>query len=268
MNHESNSSVPRREPRSSSPPVGLEGRRIHSLDSPMPGTPVPDPNKQRFRDTVAEHSIETPESPMSISSLPDHSSPSGHDGTHKNMPPTTPRRRSHALIVPRTGNGFAHQPSEDEGLEERLHPQPSPPLLMAPPTTVLEDIRHRGILLQHRAWYIYHQNVDTALFLVRFALFVVKMYSFSQLCWPYMAKPSVGLPLVSLAALDLGLPQRQELIRWRSQSLGYRAGGLGRLNSGWSVTSLLLVVHFAVLASIQQWGSVCAGLSGDYKGYW
>ncbi|KAK8075641.1 hypothetical protein PG997_010304 [Apiospora hydei] len=231
MNHESNSSVPRREPRSSSP-------------------------------------SKRPNPPCLYPASPDHSSPSGHDGTHKNMPPTTPRRRSHALIMPRTGNGFAHQPSEDEGLEERLHPQPSPPLLMAPPTTVLEDIRHRGILLQHRAWYIYHQNADTALFLVRFALFVVKMYSFAQLCWPYMAKPSVGLPLVSLAALDLGLPQRQEVIRWRSQPLGYRAGGLGRLNSGWSVTSILLVVHFAVLASIHRWGSVCAGLSGDYKAYW
>ncbi|KAK8064566.1 hypothetical protein PG994_007204 [Apiospora phragmitis] len=235
----------------------------------MPGTPVPDPNKQRFRDTVAEDSIASPESPLSISSLPDPSSPSNHDGElQKHMPPTTPRRRSHALIVPRAANVFARQPSEDEGAEDHHHSQPSPPLLMAPPTTVLEDIRHRGILLQHQVWYVYHQNADTALFLVRFALFVVKMYSFAQVCWPYMAKPSVSLPLVSLAALDLGLPRRQDLIRWRQQSTGYRSGGLGRLNNGWSVTSILLVIHFTVLASIQRWGSACAGLSSDYKAYW
>ncbi|KAK7914030.1 kinase-like domain-containing protein [Apiospora marii] len=268
MNQESNATVPRREPRSSSPTVGLEGRRIHNLDSPMPGTPVPDPNKQRFRDTAAEGNIETPESPMSISSLPDHSPPSSHDGMHKHMTPTTPRRRSHALIIPRAANGFAHQPSEDEGAEEHHHSQPSPPLLMAPPRTVLEDITHKGILLQHRACYIYHQNADTILFLVRFALFVVKMSSFAQICWPYMAKPSVSLPLVSLAALDLGLPRRQDLIRWRPQSTGYQTGNLGRLNKSWSVTSILLVIHFAVLASIHRWGSVCAGLSGDYKAYW
>ncbi|KAK7999520.1 serine/threonine-protein kinase iks1 [Apiospora arundinis] len=224
MNHESNSTGPRREPRSTSPPVGLERGRIHSLDSPMPGTPVPDPTSR----ITARH----------LAMMP---------GRKKQAAPINARRRSHALIIPRVGNGFAHQPSEDEGAEHHLHTQPSPPLLMPPPTTVLEDIRYRGVLLLHRVWYLYHQNADTVLFLVRFALFVIKMSSFSQLCSPYMVKASVSLPLVSLAALDLGLPRRQGLVRWRPQITGYQAGGLAHLNSGWSVTSILLVVHFAVL---------------------
>ncbi|KAK8133056.1 hypothetical protein PG999_001229 [Apiospora kogelbergensis] len=185
MNHESNSTGPRREARPVSPPVGLERGRVHNLDSPIPGTPVPDPSKQRLRDTMAEESIETPESPMSISSLPDHSPTSSHDGgSQKHVGPSTSRRRSHALIMPRTGNGFAHQPSEDEGAENHHHPQPSPPLLMAPPTTVLEDIRYRGILLLHRMWYVYHVLVRPTL---------LAIYGESE-CWPASGQPGCSGP--------------------------------------------------------------------------
>jgi hypothetical protein len=138
-------------------------------------------------------------------------------------------RHSHSMTLSRSQDGYSralsrspertsHKPSNvitvdrrqsvdqdiDEGDSDTDHSRPltSPPLLMAPPTTFFGDIRYRASLLLHRA----SQDIDSLGTIARLALFLVKMATLQQVCWPYSVARLVGACLFTAAAAELVVP--------------------------------------------------------------
>ncbi|CRK16743.1 hypothetical protein BN1708_002968 [Verticillium longisporum] len=249
--------------RSSSPSMGLPGRRVQNLDSPMPpNTPVPDPQKSQSFDRSTRRpsvlsSIETSDvvqprprlqngfrrdsnSPSRQRAQPIVSSPSRED-----FPPMTP------------------EPTSSEGTASR---RPSisaiPPLLMAPPTTWRGDIQHKLVLAGHYGSQLACLSEASAPLLLRLGIFFGKLATLARPCWPYMFNPWIGASLIALAALDLGILDA----RSRRGSMHDRAGWIGqRRNTVDSLgtrevrtSALLLLLHFAVLWTAQRWAPLCA----------
>lgn len=258
MNHESNLGGLWREARSN-PPISIHEHRIQSLDSPMPpGTPVPDLKKHRFRDSLAEETT----SPESVASpLPGHSPQATlQNSLQKHSAPSSPRHR-HAVALSRAPDGLPSPPGASDADVPSAHAQASPPLLMAPPTTWLEEMRHKTALAQHHLYRIYLVNADGVVFLIRLAFFLLKMASLARICWPFMVRLEIGAPLMGVAAMDLGMPHRGLLVaEHRGGSRMPLGAGPSRWRWGWGVSSVLLVLHFAVIWTVWRWDSSCAGL--------
>lgn len=72
----------------------------------------------------------------------------------------------------------------------------SPPLLMAPPRTILEEVNFRWNQVSHAL------GQPTPPFF-RFLLFVFKMIALARACWPNSFNLAVGGALVIAAAIDL-----------------------------------------------------------------
>lgn len=140
-------------------------------------------------------------------------------------------------------------------------PTPPPPMLMAPPMTWSDGLRQRGLLAQYHLLLYVHRNAESVGFLFRATLFLAKMATLSRPCWPFMARWSVGAPLVVVAGLDLGLPGGS------GGSSGNRNGRRAPQQSalswrwGWRVSVLLLVLHMVVLWVAAQSEVLCAGSS-------
>ncbi|KAK0725207.1 kinase-like domain-containing protein [Lasiosphaeris hirsuta] len=300
MKSESGLDVATRGPRSSSPTgIGLNGRRIQSLDSPMPpGTPVPDPTKHATVTASSDEDLPIPNEghspqPTTNNILQKHITPQ----------PSTPRHRghnhSHSLTLSRSQDGYtrngSHSPERVIGLRAPVlngtasSPMSSPatittPLLMPPPTTRLEQIRHSGVLTWYRAarWLQYNATASGSLF--RLVLLGVKLYSLSWLCWPYTSNLGVLGSVFVLAALDLWTPSGEEqygLGRRGSRGMvGMGIGGMGDLGHehlpagagrwlwGWRRSCTLLAMHFLVLWVTSRSGLLCAAARPEQWADW
>lgn len=119
---------------------------------------------------------------------------------------------------------------------------------MAPPDSQATTFSHKLEIIVFRAWNLMQPLAPTLGYFVRLAIFVAKMISLARPCWPYMVSLRVGVPLVAVAALDLGLPQ-----------LG-TAYSYSRSRRTWGIaTSLaLLALHFSVLWMTPGWANLCA----------
>ncbi|KAI5918668.1 kinase-like domain-containing protein [Camillea tinctor] len=273
MNHESNNL--HGGPRSSSPHIGLHNRRIQSLDSPMPpGTPAPEPLKHS-RDGDADTSEDdfTSADDDTTSFLSPH--PSSQNLLQKYPAPTTPRHRPQALTLSRGQDELVRSsPTRVRALGTTTHTQPSPgihtPLLIAPPPGgPLGVLRQQAVLSQHQLFYFLGSHGDSILFLVKFALFLVKMTSLAKVCWPFMVSLGVGVPLICIAGIDLAIPS------YRAVILDGREGSSRALSPaesfrwrwGWRITFSLLLFHCLALWAVSQWGVLCAATQDDWL-YW
>ncbi|ORY67010.1 kinase-like domain-containing protein [Pseudomassariella vexata] len=258
MNLESNTGGLRREGRSMSPPVGLRGRRVQNLDSPMPpGTPIADPLKKRFRDTAAEEVISSPDTPSSP--LRNKPPETPRQSLKKDPNRTSPRYRPHAMALSRSEDGYRRSAPDLGTTDSILAPTPSPPLLMPPPTTFLGRTQHRALVAYHQLDHFYHANAESIVFPLRLSFFLIKMASLARLCWPYMVNLGIGSTLTGIAAMDLGMPHSCAF------ELSYERMSQRRVHAGFSrwrwderVSFALLLVHFAVVWSISRWSVLCA----------
>jgi len=234
-----------RGPRSSSPPIGLAGRRIQNLDSPMPpGTPVPDHSRHA---KVTSSSDEDLPSTLDTKSSPQ---PTPSNVLQKRILAQTqgsPRHRglnSHADTLPlalshstdgysRNGSHSPERPAavglrgsrlahgRNNSFTNPLSPGTSPvgittPLLMPPPTTRLEQMRHQAALTQYRAVQWFHSNSNTTGTLMRLLFLGVKLLSLSWVCWPYSTNTGVLASVFLLASLDLWSPSNVVQVKSRN----------------------------------------------------
>jgi len=173
----------------------------------------------------------------------------------------SPARRPHPLATVDNPNDYEaveDEPSPSEHYHDLTHREEvrSPPLLMAPPRSILEEARHRmGVM----TFYLLSQlglERDTVNYTVRLSFFLAKVVSLAQSCWPYMTKMEVAIPLIILAALDLKVPESTNFTLARRNHRGEiefgpsRARGLGQ-------STALFVLHVGVLWLARQWDDLC-----------
>lgn len=206
------------------PSIGLAGRRIQDLDSPMPpNTPVP--GQSPLPSSADLPSLTTPPRTdhrhAKVSSSPDEDLPLS-DGyapvsdTHPNGTsdhrPHHMRTMSQSLTLSRSRDRVSSSPDLGLGPVSRngsvVSPQPSPPaittpLLMPPPSTRLEQMKHRAVLTRYHAGRWLDANGLSLGVLLRLAFLGVKIFSMSWACWPYASNISVLTSVFTLAVLDL-----------------------------------------------------------------
>lgn len=262
-------------PRSASPPVGVRGRRIQNLDSPVPpSTPVPEPTKQAHAASPTRDGING-----SPSSSRDEASP--QPGSYNSLQRhSAPRHRATAMAASRSQEAYTREVDETAVAASGGSRLPSPadtPLLMAPPTTFLGEAQHTILLVHHRALSILQQNHESVTFLLRLLLFLAKMASLIRPCWPYTVEPGIGAFLIIAAGLDLGGPGSQA-VRMRAWDNGVNHNHHDRQPStglaiafaappvdngrwrwwGWRASLGLVALHFAVLWTASRRGVLCA----------
>ena len=165
-------------------------------------------------------------------------------------------RRS-SLVTPAVSVSDA---SEAE-MHERRNSQ-SPPLLMPPPSTAADALRRRVTVLIIRLMNFAGPHSPLLSYIFRLSLFGIKVTTLLRPCWPVMAQLNVAIPLIGVAALDLGLPQVTSyppmLIQGHGDyfSNGPRAWGLG-------MSLILLVLHFTVLWVASGWETLCVARQHD-----
>lgn len=242
------------------PALSINGNRVQSLDSPAaPSTPVPG-SRQRQRPNSPDNFQSIDE--WSGSSQRDKSPSTGVRGMRQDQAhPAGPRHRaSHSMVISRSQDR-ARSPAVandvHEQLEETERESFSPPLLMAPPGTVSRIMGSRLGGLFFRVMTISGLHLPLLSYIGRLTIFLAKMASLTRPCWPFIVNSQIGIPLVAVAALDLGLPQltRPLLVTGPDhRSLipsGAYAWGLG-------TSLLLLAFHFIVLWMASESRALCA----------
>jgi hypothetical protein len=165
---------------------------------------------------------------------------------------TTRHRHNHSMTLSRSHNGYSRalsrsperrnpNPNGNLSLDrhhnvdhdtdhrdpdsdiDHTHPLTSPPLLMAPPTTLLGDLRHRAALLLHRA----SQRTERLAKIAKLALFLLKMATLQQVCSPYSVGRIVGACLFAAASVELVVPwlSGQEVSSPRQPAMGVSPKG-------------------------------------------
>ncbi|KAK3388777.1 kinase-like domain-containing protein [Sordaria brevicollis] len=228
MKNESSLDGVGRESQGSVPSIGLAGRRIQDLDSPLPpSTPVPgqstassssdapsltDPPKADHR-----HAKVTPfpdeDLPLSV----DGYSPASdaYQNGSPNQRPHHTRTHSQSLTLSRSrdtpspehqSSQFGLGPVSRNGSVVSQTPSPpaiTTPLLMPPPSTRLEQMKHRAVLTQYHAGRWLEANGPPLGVLVRLAFLGIKIFSLSWTCWPYASNLGILTSVFALAILDL-----------------------------------------------------------------
>ncbi|KAK4166820.1 kinase-like domain-containing protein [Cladorrhinum sp. PSN259] len=270
-------------PNSNPSSIGLAGRRIQNLDSPMPpSTPVPDPAKQARVNSVAD---EGDDNPSPLSCYPP--APPGQLVQTRTNPfeqpasSTVRQRRSHnSLVLTRSAS---HSPERARRNGSAVSPPlPSPiaittPLLMAPPTTRLERVRNEAVLVQYKVARWWEMN-DVIL---RLTLLGLKISSLSWTCWPYSASMGFIATLFGLAVTDLVDLGGNGYVNGGSPRLGNGSIHGTIINStdrqhqwhwlrGWRRSLLLLTLHFVVLGTFSKYhaGLLCAAPMAAKYGGW
>lgn len=253
--------------RSASPSsLGIQGRRVQSLDSPVvPGSPVPDPHKQQRYDRPGRSSNEV----VGAADVVDDPATTlrNRDALRRNSDITALRPFARPAVSSPSRDRFSspERPALDEQQQRSVSPHrpfadAAPPLLMAPPRTWSADLLWRASL----AWFFLARLAtdggDPLPHLVRLAGFIAKVLTLSRPCWPYTISPWVGGMLVALAAFDLGVgdtPRRRNshvvVARWQDR------GQQSALSAPHARASLLLAsAHFAILWAAGRWVPLCA----------
>ncbi|KAI0473558.1 kinase-like protein [Xylariaceae sp. FL0804] len=271
INNESNLGGLRGGTRSASPSPGLHIRRIQSLDSPLvPGTPQPGPSKARHgamtpeddspsADETGSPAVDDSPQPTWENSLQKYSSPTG---TPRHPPQTMALTWSQDRLHP-SHLGRSHG---TRNAQSHLAPTAQTPLLMPPPTGPFGALKQQARLSWHYLSHRGHSHADQLVFLLRFGLFLVKVASLAEICWPFMISLGVGLPLAGLAGLDLGLQSGGGFASGLHREHGSRSSASAAPSSsmwGWRVSCALLVLHFSALWSLSRWEGLCASTRHD-----
>ncbi|KAI0474619.1 kinase-like domain-containing protein [Xylaria cf. heliscus] len=265
LNHES-SQGNLRGPRPTSPSTSIPSRRIQNLDSPIPpGTPQPEPTKpQTYSNGGSAHDLVS--SRTLIPPPPLEHSPQSLSGNSllKYRAPGSPRHQSHVMVLSRSQE---RQPSPDR-LAVSHSPQLSPtahtPLLMPAPTGPLGTFSHRAALYQHRITTFTRVHSASILLFCKLSLFLVKIISLANACWPFLVNLGIGIPLIGAAGLDLAVPSEVSNTGMDSGRSRYATRASSALHWGWKGSLVLLALHFSALWATSRWGHLCVAARDDW----
>ncbi|KAL1879189.1 putative serine/threonine-protein kinase iks1 [Diaporthe australafricana] len=173
--------------------IGVPGRRIQNLDSPMPpSTPVPDPRKRATVQSSSQEDLDDtqeeddPSQPRLRQSLQKLSNP---PATRHRAPTMSPSHSQDGHQRPRSPRNRQPSPIRDQDAI-------TTPLLMPPPTTFYGEMRMRYEELTRAL-----AKPTSSIF--RFVLFMVKMAILARACWPLSFTMAMGGTLIIAAAVDL-----------------------------------------------------------------
>lgn len=205
--------------------IGVPGRRIQNLDSPMPpSTPVPDPRKRATVQSSSQEDLEDTQKGDGPSQSQLHQSLqklSNSSPTRHRAPTMSPSHSQDGHHRPRSPRYRHSSPARDQDAI-------TTPLLMPPPTTFYGEVRTKYEQLTRAL----SEPTSPSL---RFALFVVKMLVLARACWPASFKMAMGGILIIAAAVDVAW----ELTLRRSMSF--------------------FVLHLALVLIFQRRGDLCLG---------
>ncbi|PHH73015.1 hypothetical protein CDD82_5693 [Ophiocordyceps australis] len=247
--------------------------RVQNLDSPMaPSTPIADGRKDRARHDLPGPWLRRDEAEAKTLR---ETLPSGLEASQRHgRTPTPPAQPADS---PSHHHHDAHaQPSKLQTRLDAATPTPySPPLLMAPPRTRAAELRYQLDMAMFRVC----QLLGLSSHLGRLALFLLKLASLAQPCWPYVTRLQVALPLLLVAALDLAAPRAPSSSSSSSSSpptpLLDRAAAAATRHvpaaasaSAMATTLLLLVLHFVVLWLARRYNGLCVAPPQHDWGQW
>lgn len=245
-----------REEHTPPPSLSINGSRVQNLDSPaVPGTPVSN-SQRRHSQIVASDKLQALDQ---WSRSRRESSPNiGSSSIRHEVSQSSPRHRatgSHSMVLSRSQDGYRNSTIASDGQSESQVTQNrsfSPPLLMPPPSPPPNVLVSQLTVVFHRAMTLLDPHLALLGYVGRLICFVVKMYSLARPCMPFIINLQVGAPLVAVAALDLGLPQRTNFVSATgpARSLHRRAWGLG-------TSLLLLMLHFTALWVASKQNALC-----------
>lgn len=142
----------------------------------------------------------------------------------------------------------------------------SPPLLMAPPRSGLQEVRHRaGVMTLYLLSQVGLEG-DLVNHTMRLSFFLTKLFTLTQPCWPYVTKTEVALPLVIVAALDLKVPKSTNYALAHRNSDGQVEFGASRVR-GLAWSTALFVLHVGVLWLAQRWDNLCVKPQSHWEGW-
>ncbi|KAF5023728.1 hypothetical protein F66182_4202 [Fusarium sp. NRRL 66182] len=251
---------------SQEPAPGLAlGSRIQNLDSPAPpGTPVTGARHRhqataadKFEDlgalARASRDLSPSKSGQGTHLEPHRQSFSRHGGSQSMVVTHSQEGRRSSFVTPTVGVRDASESSE---MHDRRDSQ-SPPLLMPPPTTRTDALKRRMTMFVIHLMNLAGRHSPLLSYFIRLGLFTVKITTLTRPCWPLMVQPHVAIPLVGVAALDLGLPRVTTYSPALMQGHGdYFAGGPRAW--GLSMSLVFLALHFTVLWVVSGWDTLCA----------
>jgi serine/threonine protein kinase len=265
--------------RSTSPSslLGVSGRRVLNLDSPMPpGTPTSEPRAPGdvpFKDytRVSGKDDEGPEASHDYAKEADRDTLARAARTQQSHSNT--RYRSQAMAMSRSQDSL--QRRTREGSVSPSIDQMETPLLMPPPSTFLSGVRHRVIIAQHQSLHFLWRYQDILSFASRLLVFLIKMASVARPCWPYTLSLGIGTGLVALAGADLGLAESHRRLLFTSgareqaqyaisptfqnpavREARNRTRAVWRWD--WRTSVALFAIHFIILWGASRSGILCA----------
>ncbi|QUC18987.1 uncharacterized protein UV8b_03228 [Ustilaginoidea virens] len=246
----------------------LRGNRIQNLDAPLPsGTPVSDAQKDKIRGRQAR--------------IADQSGTVSHfldmERSSPDVTPSSPEdtRLSHEWHnesfgvdqqTERHGPGRLHESTSEATSSIEQH---VPRLLMAPPRSRRDELLDQLKILTQNTIFRLGVNISTSEFILRALIFIFKLVTLTRPCWPYMVTLEVGLPLVVIAAMELGWsssdpePGRHQTHRNCRSSFGSRRD---RLNIG--IKAILLSFHLSALWVARRWDALCIGIPQEEWAQW
>ncbi|TGJ85695.1 hypothetical protein E0Z10_g3041 [Xylaria hypoxylon] len=241
-------------------PVGIPGRRIQNLDSPMPpSTPQSEPPKQQtFGNGGPAHDLITS---RNLIPPPDEQSPQPTPANSllKYRAPGSPRNQSHAMVLTRSQE--RHPSPDPSSISVYSSPQPSPtvntPLLMPAPTGPLGVFGHHAVLFQHHVTGFFRTHSASISLFCKLFFFLIKITSLTRVCWPFMVNLGIGIPLVGAAGLDLAVASEASTATMDSGRARYAARNSSIWHWGWKGSLMLLALHFSALWATSRWGNLC-----------
>lgn len=139
----------------------------------------------------------------------------------------------------------------------------SPRLLMPPPRTRSEEVQFQLDTAARRALAAIGINPGTVQFATHLAIFLFKLVTLAQPCWPFVASLQVAMPLMVLAALELGWPSFAG-----SAGIHVFQHGAHSRHMSTSARILLFGLHFAVLFLARRWNVLCVGARRERWAEW
>lgn len=162
------------------------------------------------------------------------------------------RRRATAMTLSRSRDGFspglrAEMP-DDASTDGHEEPMSSPLLLPEPPnTSVLGRLNRSVRTVAIRTSQVTGITSSTVEYFLRLSLFLVKLSTLAQPCWPYMPTLHVAVPLLILATLDLRMSPGQEVHHHRGRSTARAFGS----------SAGLLLLHASLLWYARSQQALC-----------
>ncbi|RDA91870.1 hypothetical protein CP533_0365 [Ophiocordyceps camponoti-saundersi (nom. inval.)] len=254
-------------------PASAAGR-VQNLDSPAPpGTPA---SGEMLSDVLLQliHAYQVladARDERAWDRFASHVEP-GHYWPRSDAPDATPslkrdavaqsgvsQRRGHSLTPLGHGHVAASRPASSSG--ETF----SPPLLMAPPRTRGAELRYQLQMAAHRLVTVFGVGEGMIGYIARLGFFLLKLGSLARPCWPLAASPQVSIPLVVVAALDLGLSSGSPFTRRRRRRV---VAGLSLQLSLFPTSLVLLAFHFIVLWLARRWSTLCVSAPSEDWNQW